>query len=144
MLQLLKIIRRKKRVGRGIGSRGAKSGRGMKGQRSRAGSHQKSGFEGGQTPLYMRLPKGRGEKQKSLSQAKKYCAIDINKLAMFEDGKIVGPGQLVASGLASQKDRIKIIGNSKFKRKLTIRAHKVSKGAQTTIENAGGKVELIE
>lgn len=144
MEKLIKIVRRKKRLGRGIGSRGAKSGRGMKGQRSRAGSHQKSGFEGGQTPLYMRLPKGRGAKQGSKSQMKKYCAIDINQLTEFEDGKIVGPGQLAVMGLAGKKDRIKIVGRSWLNKKLTVRVHKVTKGAQETIERAGGKVEIIE
>ena len=142
---LPKIVRRKKRVGRGIGGRGAKSGRGMKGQRSRAGSHQKAGFEGGQTPLYMRLPKGRGTKQAFNSQATKPQTVQLSKLTQFKTGSIVGPGQLFKQGLLKQRYLpIKIIGTGMLSKKLTVRVHAASAAARRHIEKAGGKVEIIK
>ncbi len=142
--QLQKIVRKKKRVGRGWGSRGAKSGRGQKGQKSRAGYTRKAGFEGGQTPLYMRLPKGRGAKQNFPSQVKKPVAITVKALEKLEAGRIVGPGVLRTAGLLSRRSQTwKLIGNDKLSRKLTIRAHGVSAGAKAAVEKAGGKVELI-
>ncbi len=145
MNHLPKIVRRKKRVGRGIGGRGAKSGRGMKGQKSRAGYSRKLGFEGGQTPLYMRLPKGRGTKQKFPSQVRKPVAISVTKLSQFEDGSVVGPGILRKAGLLSGRgDRVKIIGNASVRRKLTVRTHSITAGARAAIESAGGKVEVIK
>lgn len=144
-LQLPKIVRRKKRVGRGIGSRGAKSGRGQKGQGSRAGYSRKLGFEGGQTPLYMRLPKGRGTKQKTASQVQKPIAIPIARLNSFENGTVVGPGVLRTAGfLGAKSDMVKLIGNQGLEKKLTVRVHAISKGAQTLVEKAGGKVEIIQ
>ena len=142
--QLPKIVRRKKRVGRGWGSRGAKSGRGQKGQKSRAGYTRKAGFEGGQTPLYMRLPKGRGMKQNFPSQVVKPTAITVKTLDRFETGEIIGPGVLRKAGLLSKRtESWKLIGNDKLSKKFTIRAHGISKGAKAAVEKAGGKVELI-
>lgn len=142
---LVKIVRRRKRIGRGIGSRGAKSGRGQKGQKSRAGYTSKSGFEGGQTPLYMRLPKGRGSKQKFPSQVTKPQAISVGKLRRFPAGSIVGPGQLVKAGLlVNTPGTIKLIGNSPLHAKLTVRVHAITPGARAAVEEPGGKVELIE
>lgn len=142
--QLPKIVRKGKTLGRGIGSRGAKSGRGMKGQRSRAGYSRKAGFEGGQTPLYMRLPKGRGSKQKFLSQVVKPVVLTLNQLDMFAVDTIVGPGVMRKAGLLkTRQDLVKLIGGS-LSKKLTVRAHFVTAGAQATIEKAGGKVELIQ
>ena len=141
---LPKVVRQKKRRGRGWGSRGAKSGRGQKGQKSRAGYTRKAGFEGGQTPLYMRLPKGRGTKQRFPSQVEKPVAISVRTLERFEVGSIVGPGVLRSAGLLSRRgDTWKLIGNDKLSKKLTVRAHKVSAGARSAVEAAGGKVELI-
>ena len=143
--KLPKLVKKKKRVGRGIASRGAKSGRGMKGQKSRAGSRRKAGFEGGQTPLYMRLPKGRGAKQRFSSQVKKPVAIRVGNLKQFEDGAIVGPGQLRKHGFVRTKqDTVKLVAGGNLKRKLTIRTHAVTEAAQQQVEKAGGKVELIE
>ncbi len=142
-LQLPKIVRRKKRIGRGIGGRGAKSGRGMKGQKSRAGYSAKLGFEGGQTPLYMRLPKGRGMKQNFPSQVVKPVAIRLNHLNRFENGSIVGPGQLRKAGFISKGQKVKFIDGGSVTSKLTVRAHSISAGAREKIEKAGGKVELI-
>lgn len=141
---LPKIVRKKKRVGRGWGSRGAKSGRGQKGQKSRAGYTRKAGFEGGQTPLYMRLPKGRGAKQNFPSQVVKPTAITVKTLNRFEGGSIVGPGVLRTAGLLSRRNETwKLIGNDKITKKFTVRANAVSKGAREAIEKAGGKVELM-
>lgn len=142
--QLQKIVRKKKRVGRGWGSRGAKSGRGQKGQKSRAGYTRKAGFEGGQTPLYMRLPKGRGAKQNFPSQVKKPVAITVRALEKLEAGSIVGPGVLRTAGLLSRRNQTwKLIGNDKLSKKFTVRVHGVSAGAKAAVEKAGGKVEII-
>ena len=142
---LPKVVRRKKRIGRGIGSRGAKSGRGQKGQKSRAGAHTKAGFEGGQTPLYMRLPKARGSKQKFPSQVVKPQAISSGVLNRFAANAIVGPGQLYKAGLVADRYiPIKLIAGRPVDRKLTVRVHRVSKGASALVEQSGGKVELIK
>ncbi len=141
--QLPSITKRKKTLGRGNGSRGAKSGRGMKGQRSRAGYSRKAGFEGGQTPLYMRFPKGRGTKQKFLSQVEKPIVVTLAQLNRFEAGAIVGPGMLNKAGfMPVRHGHVKLIGGN-LKKKLTVRVHMISAGAQKAIEDLGGKVEII-
>lgn len=141
---LEKIIRRKKRVGRGWGSRGAKSGRGQKGQKSRAGYSSKSGFEGGQTPLYMRLPKSRGSKQKFASQVVKPEAITIRALSDFAPNSIVSPARLEELNLISrQYQTVKLMGSGKPPSKLTVRVHFATPGAVAAIEKAGGKIEII-
>lgn len=141
---LPKIVRKRKTVGRGHGKRGGKSGKGMKGQRSRAGYSRKAGFEGGQTPLYMRLPKLRGSKQKSLSQVVKPIAITVLTLEKFADKAIVGPAMLRKAGyLSGRHDTVKIIGNGKLSKQFTVRVHAATAGAKQSIEAAGGKVELI-
>ena len=100
---LPKIVQKKKSLGRGHGKRGGKSGRGMKGQKSRAGYSRKAGFEGGQTPLYMRFPKGRGMKHKFPSQVVKPVVITVASLMQFTKGTIVGPGVLNKAKLLSKK-----------------------------------------
>lgn len=143
--QLPKLVRKGKRLGRGHGKRGGKSGRGQKGQKSRAGYSRKTGFEGGQTPLYMRLPKGRGTKQRFRSQVKKPIAIPLGKLEQFAADSIVGPGVLRSAGLLSRRSETwKLIGNEGLSKKLTVRAHKVSAGAKAAVEKIGGKIELIQ
>ena len=128
----------KKRVGRGTGSgTGKTSGRGMKGQKSRAGGGVRPGFEGGQTPLFQRLPK-RGFTNYT---RKEYSIINLDALNKFEDGTKVTPELLVQSGLAKQvKAGIKILGNGTLEKKLEISAHKFSKSAKIAIEKAGGSV----
>lgn len=144
-ISLPKITRMKKRLGRGVGSRGAKSGRGQKGQKSRAGFSRKTGFEGGQTPLYMRLPKGKGTKQKFRSQVKKPIALAITQLVVFKDGDVIGPGVLRKQGfLPSRYSRIKLVGSGTCPRKLTVRVHSTSVAAKKAVEDAGGKVEMIQ
>ena len=142
---LKKLVRQKKRVGRGIANRGAKSGRGMKGQKSRAGYSSKAGFEGGQTPLYMRLPKGRGTKQKFASQVIKPVAVKVSVLNMFDDGSIVGPSVLRKAGLVKERnDKVKLVGNTPITKKVTVRVHAITENAEKSVVNAGGKVELIK
>jgi len=142
--ELPQVVRRKKRLGRGIGSRGAKSGRGQKGQRSRAGSHQKAGFEGGQTPLYMRLPKGRGTKQRFPSQVSKPATVTLTQLMQFEAGSIVGLGQLRQAGLLPRRAHtVKLLGTGTVDRALTVRVHAATPSARERVEAAGGKIELI-
>lgn len=141
---LVKLVQTKKRRGRGIGGDGAKSGRGQKGAGSRAGAFSKAGFEGGQTPLYMRLPKGRGTKQRFAPQVSKPIAIPVRQLNVFAAGTIVGPAQLQAAELMSWRNKtVKIIGADAVKYALTVRVHHVTPGARSAIEAAGGKVEII-
>lgn len=143
---LPKITRGKKRLGRGHASHGGKSGRGQKGQRARAGSHHKAGFEGGQTPLYMRLPKGRGQKSRFSGQLLlKTTTVSLGQLNQFPDGSIVGPAQLKKSGLINRHhDAVRLVRTGKFSKKLTVRVHGASAGAKEQIEKAGGKVEILK
>lgn len=144
IFQLPSIVKKKNRLGRGHGRNGGKSGRGQKGQKSRAGYSAKKGFEGGQTPIYMRFPKGRGVKQINPSQIVKPVAISLAQLRSFEDGSIVGPGQLFKKGyMKSRKDRIKLIGRGEIDAKYTVRVHACTPGAKESVEKSGGKVELI-
>ncbi len=139
------VAKKKKRRGRGIGSHGAKSGRGMKGQKSRAGYSSRAGFEGGQTPLYQRLPKGRGTKQTFSSQVVKPAMITLKSLNNFKDGDIVGPGALAKKNLINKKARaVKLIGSGKMELKVTVRVHQVTEQAKAAVEGAGGKIEIIK
>lgn len=135
---------RKKRTirGRGPGSGlGKTSGRGEKGQKARSGYSRKPGFEGGQLPLYRRLPK------RGFSNAKfktVYAVINLSDLNKFEDGAVVSPEILKEMGLVkNQLDGIKVLGNGKLERKLTVKAHAFSAVAKKQIEELGGKVEVI-
>ncbi len=142
---LAKLVRIKRRPGRGIGGDGAKSGRGQKGAGSRAGNSAKAGFEGGQTPLYMRLPKGRGTKQRFAPQVSKPIAIPVDRLNVFAAGTVVGPAQLREVGLMSWRDKtVKIIGTGAVQHPLTVRAHHLTAGARSAIEGSGGKAEIIQ
>lgn len=130
-----------KRIGRGTGSGwGKTAGKGQKGQNSRSGGGVRPGFEGGQMPLYRRLPK-RGFTN---IFAKEYTCINVDRLNIFEDGTIVTPELLRESGMAKRvNDGIKILGNGNIEKKLTVKANKISKAAAEKIEAAGGKVEVI-
>lgn len=129
------------RVGRGIGSgNGKTAGRGHKGQNSRSGGGVRPGFEGGQNPLYRRLPK-RGFTNPT---RKEYAIINLDQLNRFEDGTEVTPELLLETGTVSNaKDGIKILGNGKLEVKLTVKANKFSASAVEAIEAAGGKTEVI-
>lgn len=130
-----------KRVGRGTGSGfGRNAGKGEKGQNARSGGGVRPGFEGGQMPLYRRLPK-RGFTN---IFAKEITAINVERLNIFEDGTEVTPELLVETGVISKiNDGVKILGNGEITKKLTVKAHKFSKTASEKIEAAGGKAEVI-
>ena len=129
------------RVGRGLGSGlGKTSGRGQKGQNSRSGGGVRTGFEGGQMPLYRRLPK-RGFKNIFALQ---YAEGNVSQLNRFEDGATVDPVALIEAGiLKNVRDGIRILGNGTLERKLTVIANGFTKSAVEKIEVAGGKVEVI-
>ncbi|KHF28895.1 50S ribosomal protein L15 [Anoxybacillus sp. BCO1] len=129
------------RVGRGIGSgNGKTSGKGHKGQNARSGGGVRIGFEGGQTPLFRRLPK-RGFTN---IHRKEYAIVNLEVLNRFEDGTEVTPELLLETGVVSKlKAGIKVLGNGELTKKLTVKAHKFSASAKEAIEAAGGKTEVI-
>ena len=128
------------RRGRGHGSgNGKTAGKGHKGQLARSG-HKKPGFEGGQMPLYRRLPK-RGFKNRN---SKEIIAINVDVLNRFEDGTEVTVDALLASKAISKAgDGVKILGNGELTKKLTVKVNAVSETAKAKIEAAGGTVEVI-
>ncbi|MCI8346746.1 MAG: 50S ribosomal protein L15 [Bacilli bacterium] len=133
---------RKKRVGRGPGSGlGKTCGRGQKGQKSRSGGSINPVFEGGQLPLYRRLPK------RGFSNAlfkKEYAVINVSDLNIFDDGTVVTPALLKEKGIVKkQLNGIKILGNGTLNKKLTIQAHKFSSSALEKIKVSGSKAEVI-
>ncbi len=132
----------KKRVGRGSGSGlGKTSGRGQKGQKARSGGSINPVFEGGQLPLYRRLPK-RGFTNGKFKT--RYAVINLTDLNNFEDGTVVTPALLKETGLIkNQLDGIKVLGNGKLEKKLTIQANKFSTTAKEKIEESGSKAEVI-
>lgn len=134
-------IKTKKRVGRGNASgHGTTAGRGTKGQNSRSGSSIRPYFEGGQMPLSRRVPK-RGFKN---IFSKQYTIINVGELNRFNEGEIITPERLLQEGIVKKiRNGIKILGKGEVNKKLTIRAHKISKGAVSKIESAGGKVEVM-
>lgn len=132
---------KKKRVGRGPGSGHRKtSGRGENGQNSRSGGGVRRGFEGGQTPLFRRLPKvGFNNKFR-----KEYTILNVQALNAYEDGETVTPEILLAEGMIKKiKDGVKILGDGELESEITVKAHKFSKSAIKKIEAAGGKAEVI-
>jgi len=131
----------RKRIGRGQGSgRGGTSTRGNKGAKSRSGYSRKLGFEGGQMPLYRRLPK-RGFTN---IFAKKIVSINLDRLNVFESGTEVTPEVLLEKRVISKVlDGVKILGNGTIEKSLTVKGCKFSKSAIEKIEAAGGKVEVI-
>ena len=131
----------KKRVGRGIGSGlGKTAGRGTKGQNARSGGGVRPGFEGGQLPLFQRLPKIGFNSHSH----KFYALVNIEKLNCFEDGAVVDAESLIAAGLIKEVlDGVKVLGQGELNKKLTVKVNKISKSAQAAIEAAGGSVEVI-
>ena len=127
------------RVGRVTSSgNGKTAGRGQKGQKARG--KVRLGFEGGQMPLFRRMPK-RGFKNINRVE---YAVVNIEKLNKFEDGTEVTPTLLVESGIVkNEKDGIKILGNGELKKKLTVKANKFSASAKSAIEAAGGQAEVM-
>lgn len=129
------------RVGRGMSSgNGKTSGRGHKGQNSRSGGGVRLGFEGGQMPLFQRLPK-RGFTNIHRTE---YAIINLETLNRFEEGTEVTPELLLETGTVSKlKAGIKVLGNGNMEKKLIVKAHKFSTSAKEAIEAAGGKTEVI-
>lgn len=129
------------RVGRGIGSgNGKTSGKGHKGQNARSGGGVRLGFEGGQTPLFQRLPK-RGFTN---IHRKEYAVVNLETLNRFEDGTEVTPELLIETGIVrNAKSGIKILAKGDIEKKLTVKANKFSSAAKEAIEARGGKIEVI-
>ncbi len=132
----------RKRVGRGIGSGlGKTSGRGHKGQNARSGGGVRPGFEGGQLPLFRRLPK-RGFKNALFKV--RYAVINLSDLDKFEEGAVVTPELLHEMGLIKQSlDGVKVLAKGKLTKKLTVKANKFSDAALREIDALGGKAEVI-
>ena len=132
----------RKRLGRGVGSgTGKTSGKGHKGQNARSGGGVRPGFEGGQLPLFRRLPK-RGFSNAPFKV--RYATINLSDLNRFEDGALVTPEILKEIGLLkTQWDGIKVLGNGTLEKKVNVKAHKFSSVAKEQIEKMGGKAEVI-
>ena len=130
-----------KRKGRGTATgQGKTAGRGMNGQKSRSGGGVRPGFEGGQMPLYRRIPK-RGFTN---IWGTEYTVLNVEDLNRFDADTVVTPELMKEIGMVKQvKDGIKILGNGTLEKKLTVKAHKFSKTAVEKIESAGGKAEVI-
>lgn len=131
----------KKRIGRGLGSgNGKTSGKGQKGQNSRSGGGVAIGFEGGQTPFFKKMPK-RGFTNFT---RKEYAIVNVEDLNKFEDGVTVDFAAGKAAGLVKKElDGLKVLGNGKLEKKLTVKAAKFSASAKKAIEEAGGTAEVL-
>jgi large subunit ribosomal protein L15 len=142
--------RDRKRVGRGMGSgKGRYSGRGIKGQKARSGSHKmRAGFEGGQMPIYMRLPKLPGSTSRDAMPIGPFrtstVPVNVRDLDRFDDGAEVTPESLVEKRvIKNTRTDVKLLGVGDVTKKLTVRVHAISAAAREKIEGAGGKVELL-
>jgi len=149
-LQPAQARKDRKRVGRGLGSgKGRYSGRGIKGQKSRAGSHKmRAGFEGGQMPIYMRLGKQRGNTSKDAMPIGPFrtetVPVNVRDLDRFDSGAEVTPETLVEKRLIKNtKIDVKVLGTGEISKQLTVRVHAISATAREKIEKAGGTVELL-
>lgn len=135
--------KRKKRVGRGLGSgHGVTSGRGTKGQKARSGGGKGPGFEGGQTPFYRRLPRFPGFTNIFKVE---YTPVNLDQLNVFPDGEEVTIGKMIEKGIIRESDLpIKILGRGELKSKIKlVQANKISRKAKEEIEAVGGKVEIL-
>jgi large subunit ribosomal protein L15 len=140
----------RKRVGRGPGSgKGKYSGRGIKGQKSRSGSHKmRAGFEGGQMPIYMRIGKSRGATSKDAMPIGPFrtetVPVNVRDLERFDAGDEVTPESLVEKRLIKNtKTDVKLLGSGEISKKLIVRVHAISASAREKVEAAGGTVELL-
>jgi large subunit ribosomal protein L15 len=140
----------RKRIGRGLGSgKGRYAGRGLKGQKARAGSHKmRPGFEGGQTPLYMRVGKQRGATSKDAMPIGPFRTftqpVNVGALDRFDAGAVITPEALKAAGLVRSLRRdVKILGRGEIEKKLAVSAHAFSASAREKIEKAGGSVIFL-
>jgi large subunit ribosomal protein L15 len=140
--------RRRRRVGRGLGSgRGAYSGRGRKGQKARSGPGPRPAFEGGQTPLFKRLPfrrgvRGAGSNMTGGGPRPRPIEVRLRDLNRFPAGAVVTPETLRAAGLAGA-GVVKVLGTGRLTVALTVRAHAFTAGARKAIETAGGQAEVL-
>jgi large subunit ribosomal protein L15 len=149
-LQPAQARKDRKRVGRGAGSgKGKFSGRGVKGQKARAGSHKmRAGFEGGQMPIHMRIGKVRGNTSKDAMPVGPFrtetVPVNVRDLDRFDAGAEVTPETLVEKRLIKNtKTDVKLLGSGEVAKKLTVRVHRISATAREKIEAAGGTVELL-
>jgi large subunit ribosomal protein L15 len=141
--------KRRKRIGRGEGSRGKTSGRGHGGAGSRAGAKEKPGYEGGQNPIHMRMRKLRGPHMKKSMPFENFRTktqpVNLTDLEQrFAAGDEVTPETLKEKGLATRTDPVKILARGEISTKLTVRAHAFSKAAKEKIEAAGGTCHTLE
>lgn len=128
------------RVGRGEGGHGGKTaGRGTKGTKAR--NTVPAWFEGGQMPIYRRLPKLKGFKNRNKID---YAVVNVERLNGFAKGSTVGPDEMREAGLVKKRGMVKVLGEGALDRNLTVRAHAFSVGAVERIETAGGTVEVIQ
>jgi large subunit ribosomal protein L15 len=133
-------VRRRKIVGKGPGSgHGKTSTRGHKGQNSRTGGGVRPGFEGGQTPLYRKIPI-RGFKSPN---QKEVSIINLDQLSLFENGATVTPSDLKSKGILKHVEKVKVLGKGEIKIKLTVKAHAFSVSAIEKIKAAGGMAEVL-
>jgi len=134
--------RKKKRIGRGNGAgTGTYSSRGMNGQSARAGGKRRPGFEGGQTPLYRKLPKLKGFNNYNRVE---YRAVNLSTLnELFEDKAKVTVKDLVATGIVRKGELVKVLGQGKLEKALEVTVHKASESAKKAIEKAGGKCTCL-
>ena len=132
----------RKRIGRGPGSgNGKTAGKGHKGQNARSGGGVRPGFEGGQLPLYRRLSK-RGFNNYNFRTV--YTTVNVSDLERFDEGTVVTVELLKEVGLVTKElDGVKVLGNGKLSKKLTVKANKFSETAKEKIENVGGTIEVI-
>ena len=137
-----------RRVGRGNASgAGRTAGRGEKGQKARAGGKVRPGFEGGQMPLYRRIPKFGFRSRKQILGKNQYQTVSLSVLDSFDAGATVDPAALAAVGYKAgtrQKAGIKVLGSGELSTKLTVKVHAVTASAREKIEAAGGTIELIQ
>lgn len=133
--------RARKRLGRGIGSgTGKTSGKGEKGQKSRSSGGTRLGFEGGQMPLYRRIPK-RGFTNMN---TRKFAVVNLEELNVFEDGTVVTPTLLIEKRIIKQElGGVKVLARGELTKKLTVKAHRFSKQASDAIAKLGGTAEVI-
>ena len=138
-------VRRRKRIGRGIGSGSGKTaGRGHKGKGSRSGGNTPPGYEGGQMPLQRRLPKrGFRRLQKNEDRREEFAPVNLERLAVFADGTNVDAALLAERGIVPAGRKVKILGAGELKSKLNVRADAFSASAREKIAAAGGTAELI-
>lgn len=137
-----KARKKSRRIGRGNGSgAGSFAGRGMNGQNCRAGGGTRPGFEGGQTPLYRKMPKLKGFKNINRIN---YQVVNLDKLNRFEDNEVIDITKLYEAKLISHKDRpVKILGNGEITKAITVTVDNVSLSAKEKIEKAKGKITVL-